>query len=199
MPRDRACRPCALTVGLLFVLAPLACGREPHVRFEPTPDEIVDVMLRLAEVNDNDRVYDLGSGDGRIVIAAARQYGAHGVGFEIDAGLIKRAQRNARAAGVEDKVRFIQQDLFEADIRRATVVTLYLLPEVNVKLRPKLLRELAPGTRIVSHNHDMGEWPPEQTQRVRDFVGRYHRVHLWIVPSRTDLPATVIANLVADR
>lgn len=168
---------------------PLACADElPHVRYEPTAPAIVSVMLELAEVGPGDTLYDLGSGDGRIVIGAAKR-GAQAIGVEIDPELVERARRDAREAGVSDRTRFVQQDLFAADFRDATVVTLYLLPEVNLALRPRLLAELEPGTRIVSHSHDMGDWPPDATREVADENGRLHRVHLWTVPPRGRQPA----------
>ena len=134
-------------------------------------------MLELAHVTAADVVYDLGSGDGRIPIAAAKRYGAFGVGVEIDAKLNRVANDNARSAGVADRVRFFTQDLFEADISQATVVTLFLLPRVNQELMPKLMRELRPGTRIVSHQFDMGErWPPEKSQDVNGLM-----IYLWTI------------------
>ena len=133
---------------------------KPDVIYVPTPDKVVAEMLQLANVSEDDVVYDLGSGDGRIPIMAAKRYGARGVGVEIDSGRIQQARENAREAGMAKSVKFIQQDLFKTDLSEATVVTLYLLPELNVKLRPKLLRELEPGTPIVSHSFDMGEWEP---------------------------------------
>jgi SAM-dependent methyltransferase len=173
-----------LALAMLAAAAPLACDDElPHARYEPTPPEIVDVMLELARVAPGDTVYDLGSGDGRIVIAAAKR-GARAVGVEIDGELVERARRAAREAGVARRATFRRQDLFAADFRDATVVTLYLLPEVNLALRPRLLGELAPGTRIVSHSHDMADWTPHESREVADETGRVHRVHLWIVPRR---------------
>jgi cyclopropane fatty-acyl-phospholipid synthase-like methyltransferase len=134
-------------------------------------------MLALAQVTAADVVYDLGSGDGRIPIAAAKRYGAYGVGVEIDAKLNRRAEDNAKAAGVVDRVRFLTEDLFEADISQATVVTLFLLPRINQELMPKLRRELRPGTRIVSHQFDMGEqWPPERSQDVNGLM-----IYLWTI------------------
>lgn len=154
--------------------------REPDVVYVPTPTSVVDAMLELARVDGNDVLYDLGSGDGRIPIAAARRFGTRGVGIDINPVRIREANANARAAGVTGLVDFRQEDLFEADFSEATVVTLYLLPTLNEKLRPRLLAELAPGTRIVSHAFDMGEeWPPEKTVRVDSSV-----VHLWTVPER---------------
>lgn len=154
-----------------------APARSPDVVYVPTPPAVVNEMLRLADVKSTDLVYDLGSGDGRIVIAAAQQRGARGIGIDIDPQRIQEANANAQAAGVSDRVEFRQQDLFETDFSDATVVTLYLLPELNVKLRPKLLRELKPGTRIVSHAFDMGDWKPEQVVEVD---GR--TIYYWVVP-----------------
>ena len=153
-----------------------APAREPDVVFVPTPPEVVDAMLDLANVTKNDVVYDLGCGDGRIVIAAAKR-GATGVGIDIDPERIKEAEANAKAAGVTGRVKFLQADLFETDLRPATVVTLYLLPELNKKLQPKLMKELRPGSRIVSHAFDMGDWKAEQT---RDVDGRH--VYFWTIP-----------------
>ena len=151
--------------------------RSPDVIFVPTPQEVVDAMLKLAKVTANDVVYDLGSGDGRIPITAARTYGARGVGIDIDPQRIKEATANLQAAGVGDKVRFLNQDLFTTNISEATVVTLYLLPSLNLKVLPKLNSELKPGTRVVSHAFDMGDIKPQQTQNVN---GR--TIYLWTVP-----------------
>jgi ubiquinone/menaquinone biosynthesis C-methylase UbiE len=136
-------------------------------------------MLKLGGVRRDDVVYDLGCGDGRIVITAAREIGARGVGIDIDPERIKEARENARKAGVGRRVEFRNADLFESDIREATVVMLYLFPWVNLKLRPKLLSELKPGTRIVSHSHDMGDWKPEKEIEVEG-----HAVYFWTVPPR---------------
>ena len=152
---------------------------KPDVIYVPTPDKVVAEMLQLANVSEDDVVYDLGSGVGRIPIMAAKRYGARGVGVEIDSGRIQQARENAREAGMAKSVKFIQQDLFKTDLSEATVVTLYLLPELNVKLRPKLLRELEPGTPIVSHSFDMGEWEPERVVKVGDST-----VYLWTVPEK---------------
>lgn len=150
------------------------------VPFVPTPNEVVASMLRLAGVKSGDVVYDLGCGDGRIVIAAARRAkGVRAVGVDIDPRRIAEAEANARKAGVADRTRFIQQDLFQADLQDATVVTLYLLPSLNVRLRPKLLEELQPGTRIVSHGFDMGDWKPARVVRAGG-----SDIYLWIVPER---------------
>jgi cyclopropane fatty-acyl-phospholipid synthase-like methyltransferase len=167
---------------LLLLAAPAAAQpfkgtKQPDVRFVPSPDSVVEAMLTLAGVGAGDVVYDLGSGDGRIPIAAAHRYGAFGVGIEIDAKLNREAADNARKAGVADRVRFLTQDLFETDISQATVVTLFLLPRVNQELIPKLKRELRPGTRIVSHQFDMGEqWPPEKSQDVNGLM-----IYLWTI------------------
>jgi len=153
--------------------------RTPDVHYVPTPPQVVEEMLRVANVGKNDVVYDLGCGDGRIVIAAAKKYGAHGVGIDIDPERIKEAEANARQEGVEKLVKFRNEDLFEAKISDATVVTLYLLESLNEKLRPKLLRDLKPGTRIVSHAFRMGDWAPEKSL---DVDGR--KVYFWTVPAK---------------
>ena len=152
----------------------------PDVIYVPTPQPVVEAMLAIADVNQRDIVYDLGSGDGRIVIAAAKKYGARGVGIEIDPALVKKATDNAAAAGVSDRVRFVAQNFFISDISEATVVTLYLLQSLNERLRPKLTRELKPGTRIVSHVFNMGpEWPPQKTVMVDG-----SRIFLWTILDR---------------
>jgi cyclopropane fatty-acyl-phospholipid synthase-like methyltransferase len=153
--------------------------RTPDVIFVPTPQEVVDAMLEVAKVTKNDVVYDLGSGDGRIPVTAAKKYGARAIGIDIDPQRIKEANANAESAGVTDKVKFLNQDLFTTDISDASVVTLYLLPSLNVKLMPKLKAELKPGTRIVSHAFDMGDWKPEQTLNVN---GR--TVYYWTIPKQ---------------
>jgi SAM-dependent methyltransferase len=159
--------------------------RKPDVHYVPTPEEVVEEMLRLANVGKDDVVYDLGCGDGRIVITAAKKYGARGVGVDIDPQRIKESNENARLAGVTDRVKFLQQDLFEMDFREATVVTLYLLQRLNVQLRPKLLRELKPGTRIVSHAFDMGDWVPDKVVTVPG--GDDERtIYYWVVPAGGD-------------
>jgi 23S rRNA G2445 N2-methylase RlmL len=149
-------------------------GKE--VPYVPTPPEVVDVMLDAAGVKQGDVLYDLGCGDGRIVIAAAKRFGVRGVGVDIDPQRIKEANANAQAAGVADLVEFREQNLFDVDLRPASVVTLYLLSSVNLKLRPKLLREVEPGTRVVSHAFDMGEWAPDQ-----ELAGGHRKVYLWRV------------------
>jgi precorrin-6B methylase 2 len=153
--------------------------RTPDVIFVPTPHEVVDAMLKVAKVGKGDVLYDLGSGDGRIPITAAQKYGiARGIGIDISPERIKEANENLSKAGVGDRVRFINADLFESDLSEATVVTLYLLPTLNLKLLPKLLKELKPGTRIVSHAFDMGSWKPEQALNVN---GR--SVYFWTIPA----------------
>jgi len=142
-------------------------AREPDVPYVPTPPRVVDAMLRMAHVTSSDIVYDLGCGDGRIVIAAAQHFGARGVGIDIDPKRIEEANENAKLAGVTDKVTFMTQDLFTADFSAATVVTLYLLPSINQRLAPRLKQQLKPGTRIVSHAFAMGDdWPYEQKQEI---------------------------------
>jgi 16S rRNA G966 N2-methylase RsmD len=151
------------------------------VPYVPTPQPVVDAMLNLAKVSKDDVLYDLGSGDGRIVVTAAERFGTRGTGIDIDPQRIEEANANAKQAGVTNKVKFLQQDLFNTDLSKATVVTLYLLPQVNNKLRPKLLSQLKPGTRIVSHEFDMGEWKPERTIKVRG-PEREHTIYYWTVP-----------------
>ena len=177
-------RTCVLSLAIVAGLATAAWAqtapaplRSPDVIFVPTPQEVVDAMLKLAKVGANDVVYDLGSGDGRVPITAARTYGARGVGIDIDPQRIKEATENLKAAGVGDKVRFMNQDLFTTNISEATVVTLYLLPSLNLKVLPKLNAELKPGTRVVSHAFDMGDIKPQQTMNVN---GR--TIYLWTVP-----------------
>ncbi|WP_414550778.1 SAM-dependent methyltransferase [Anabaena sp. CCY 0017] len=159
--------------------------RPGDVPYVPTPQAVVDAMLEVAKVGKDDVLYDLGSGDGRIVTTAAQKYGVKkGVGVEINPELVQEANANAQEAGVSDRVQFVQQDLFKSDFSEATVVTLYLLPDINLKLRPQLLQQLKPGTRIVSHAFDMGEWQPEQTLQVD---GR--TIYYWVVPE--EIPANL--------
>ena len=154
-------------------------NRTPDVIFVPTPDTVIAAMLKAAGVNKDSIVYDLGCGDGRIVVAAARDFGARAVGIDIDPMRIREANANALKAGVSDRVRFILGDMFTADISQATAVMLYLLPRLNVELRPKLQKELKPGTPIASHAFDMGDWKPEQTL---DVNGR--TVYYWTIPAK---------------
>jgi SAM-dependent methyltransferase len=143
-----------------------------------TPDHVVSAMLKLAGVRSSDTVYDLGCGDGRIVISAAKEFGAHGVGIDNNPARIQEARANAREAGVETLVNFEVNDLFDADIHNATVVMLYLLPDVNLRLRPKLLKDLKPGARVVSHSFHMGDWKPD-----KDEVVDGSHIYLWTIPA----------------
>ena len=163
-------------------------GRTPDVPYVPTTDEAVDAMLKLAGVKKSDVVYDLGCGDGRIVIAAAVKYGARGVGIDIDPDRIREANENAKKAHVENLVRFEEKDLFDADFHEATVVTLFLLPSINLRLRPKLIEQLKPGTRIVSNTFDMGDWKPDKEENIGEqyddaYLSRHF--YLWHVPENT--------------
>lgn len=174
-----------LLVAGLAVAAPEAGGEAPHldVPYVPTPQPVVDAMLEVAGVTGDDVVYDLGSGDGRIVITAARKHGARGVGYDLDPARVKEARENAREAGVENRVRFEVQNVFAAEFREATVVTMYLLPDVNQQLKPRLLAELRPGTRIVSHAFDLGDWKADKVLEVKGEHGN-HTVYYWVVPPR---------------
>jgi len=173
-----------LLVCVLLLLAPTIAAQRPDGSslgpFVATPEDIVQKMLELAKVGPRDVVYDLGCGDGRIVIAAAREFGARGVGIDIDPDRIRDAVENARAAGVADRVRFVQGDLFEAEFRDATVVTLFLKWNYNRKLRPRLWNQLKPGTPVVSHEHDFGpDWPPAKRTETNGKM-----VYLYVVPQR---------------
>lgn len=161
-----------------------AASRPLDVPYVPTHEMVVDEMLKMAKVKGTDVLYDLGSGDGRIPITAAKRFGTRGVGIDIDSERVKEANENAVKAGVTDKVKFIQGDLFKENFGEATVVTLYLLPDINLKLRPQLLSQLKPGTRVVSHNYDMGDWQPEQMKKVTTPDGVDHYVYYWRVPGR---------------
>jgi len=160
--------------------------REPDVPYVPTTEQAVEAMLKLADVKKTDVVYDLGCGDGRIVIAAAKNFGARGVGIDINPVRIMEAKENARKAGIENLVRFEENDLFQSDIHEASVVTLFLLSTVNLKLRPKLLQDLKPGTRVVSNTFDMGDWKPDREANVEGADGYYlsRKLYLWTVPPR---------------
>ena len=153
--------------------------RLPDVIYVPTPQEVVEDMLRLVDMKKGDRLYDLGSGDGRIAVTAAKKYGVRAVGIDIDPERVREASENAKKEGVEKLVTFRQEDLFKSDFKDATVVTLYLLPELNLRLRPRLLGELKPGTRIVSHQFDMGNWLPDKKLESNGRV-----VYFWVVPER---------------
>lgn len=174
-----------LALALSFVAAAPAFAQAqprhqtPDVIFVPTPQEVVEEMLKIAKVGKGDVLYDLGSGDGRIAITAAKKFGIRATGIDIDPERIREATENAKKAGVSNLVKFRQEDLFKADFRDATVITLYLLPDLNVKLRPRLWAELKPGTRIVSHQFDMGTWQPEKKVELN---GR--TVYFWTVPER---------------
>jgi len=176
---------CALLVLAAALAAPPAAAQAAQnwstvdVIYVPTPYDIVDEMLRMADLGKGDVLYDLGSGDGRIPIAAAKRYGVRATGIDIDAALVRQAEDNARNAGVSGLVEFRQEDLFKTDFRDATVVTLYLQKHLNLKLRPKLWAELKPGTRIVSHQFDMGDWPPQKT-----FERGGHTLYFWTIPPR---------------
>jgi SAM-dependent methyltransferase len=183
---------CTFAAPLLFTSLAVAQTRQPKhqldVPYVPTTEEAVMAMLKLADVKESDVVYDLGCGDGRIVIAAAKEYGAHGVGIDINPERIQEAEANAKKAGVEKLVRFEEKDLFKADIHEATVVTLFLLESVNLKLRPKLLKDLKQGTRIVSNSFGMGDWKPDKEMNVGDASEETfsHRLYLWVVPQRNE-------------
>jgi len=179
----------ALAAALAFA-APLPgsaqqkdASQRPDVIFVPTPQDVVDDMLRLANVQKGDVLYDLGSGDGRIPITAAKRYGIKATGIDIDPERIREANENARKAGVANLVQFRQENLFTANFRDATVITLYLLPDLNVKLRPKLWNELKPGTRIVSHQFEMGAWKPE-----KKLESNGRTIYFWTVPPKDKQP-----------
>lgn len=169
----------AAMAGALLAAPPLARSERPEldVPYVPTPRPVVERMLELAAPTGEDFLIDLGSGDGRIPITAAQRFGTRGVGIDLDPRRIAEARENARRAGVADKVEFRQEDLFETDISGATILTLYLLPSVNLKLRPRLLQELKPGTRVISHDWDMGDWRPDRTVRLGSKT-----LFKWVVP-----------------
>ena len=172
-------RALATLIVLVTALQPPP-QKTPDIHFAVTPQPLADAMLTLARVTKADVVYDLGSGDGRIVVLAAQKYGARGVGVEIDPALVRLSEENTRKAGVEASVRFVVGDLFQADIREATVVTLFLLPGLNIDLIPKLRAQLRPGARIVSHHFAMGDrWLPDETRDVNGL-----EIFLWRIPSR---------------
>jgi SAM-dependent methyltransferase len=179
--------------------------KEPDVDYVPTPQALVEVMLDMAKVGRDDIVYDLGSGDGRLAITAAKKYGASGVGIDIDPKRISEARENAKKAVVEDKVRFLKQDLFKSDFHDATVVTLYLLNKLNHRLRPQIFAQLKPGARVVSHAFMMGEWEPDSEKTI-EIEGRSYDAYYWVVPANMsgrwkvtgdksgDVPHTVIVE-----
>jgi hypothetical protein len=162
---------------------PAETTRTPDVIFVPTPVEVVDQMLRVARVGKDDLVYDLGCGDGRIPVTAAKRFGARGVCIDIDPARIRDSRQNVDSSGVAELVEIRQADLFEVDLSDATVVTLYLLPELNIKLRPKLFEELRPGTRIVSHDFDMGDWQPDSVMKVPNSTRGESTVYYWVLPA----------------
>jgi len=177
----------ALAILAVSLAAPTVAAQNwttIDVLYVPTPYDVVDEMLSMAQVGQDDVLYDLGSGDGRIPIAAAKKYGIRATGIDIDPERVREAEGNASAAGVGALVRFRQEDLFQTDFRDATVVTLYLQPHLNLKLRPKLWAELKPGTRVVSHQFDMGDWLPE-----RKWERNGHSIYLWTVPEPGKQPA----------
>lgn len=176
----KLCLLCLLiTLHASLTLAQEKKLRKPDVPFEPSSGKVVEQMLSLANVHKGDVVYDLGCGDGRTVVMAAKEYGVRAVGIDINPERIKESLENAQKAGVMNRVTFRNEDLFEADIKEATVVTLYLLQSLNVKLRPKLWRDLKPGTRIVSHDFDMEDWKPDKEV---DLDG--HTIYLWTIPAK---------------
>jgi Methyltransferase domain len=180
--------PCLVAAVALLALFPRAARAQEEVPFITTPDNVTLEMLRVANVGPGDHVIDLGSGDGRIVILAAKRFNATGLGVEIVPDLVRKSISNAQTAGVGDRASFREQDLFKTDLSAATVVTMYLLPEVNLQLRPALL-SLKPGTRIVSHDWDMGDWKPDQTTVVpvpdkKVGLEKSSKVHLWMVPAK---------------
>jgi len=192
-----------ILIGLLFLSCFAMWGetglqqKRPEVPYVPTPEDVVAEMLKMANVGEDDVIYDLGCGDGRIVITAAKELGCRGVGIDIDPTRIQESRINASNAGVSDRVKFFQMDLFEADISEATVVTLYLLSKVNLRLRPKLFQELRPGTRVISHDFSMGEWQPERSSVIEEkvdyvpfqdtrFIDDYwnkHTIYFWVIPA----------------
>jgi SAM-dependent methyltransferase len=184
--------PRLLRTALLATLLTLAAAAhaQEEVPFITSPDNVTLEMLRMAQVRNGDHVIDLGSGDGRIVILAAKRFGATGLGVEIDPQLVALSQKNARDAGVAERAVFREQDLFKTDLSRATVITMYLLPEVNLQLRPSLLA-LRPGTRLVSHDWDLGDWKPDETTVVpvpdkKVGLEKTSKVHLWVVPAKVE-------------
>lgn len=197
--------------GMLAATAALAQSESPPPRdapYFPTPQSVVDRMLQLAKVGPDDFVIDLGAGDGRIVITAAKKFGARGLGIEIEPSLVTQANWNARRDGVGDRVKIVEQDLFQTDLRPATVLTLYLFRELNIKLAPRILAQLRPGARVVSHDWDLGDWTPDhqETMPAPDKavgISRESKVFMWVVPARihgdwrveTTLPGAPSATL----
>jgi len=191
--------PIGLAVLLVFLIAAGGCttlgevfpfarskkeGDPSFAPFVVTPLDVVQEMLKLAEVRQNDVVYDLGSGDGRIVITAAREYGARGTGFELEPDLVRRARDDARRADVGSLVEFYVQDVLTVDLTAATVVTIYLSRDANLMLRPRILSQMRPGSRVVSHQFDMADWQPSRILTFRDTSGGEHTLFLWRIPER---------------
>lgn len=185
LPRPNLLLTAVLAAGALLVQASLEAQGRSLAPYVPTPEDVVERMLTLAKVGPRDVVYDLGCGDGRIVIAAAQKFGARGIGVDIDANLINQAEANAKAAGVDRRVKFLVQDAMTVDVSDATVVTLYLLSASNVKLRPILTRQLRRGARIVSHSFAMGDWEPEVVDTFRDTNGTSRTLYLWTADGKT--------------
>ena len=188
---SRGSRVLTLTAMALALIAACGDASRPAPRddaslapYVASPEMIVEEMLRLANVGKEDVVYDLGSGDGRIVIAAATIHGARGVGFELDGDLVRQSTENARRAGVSHLVEFRQQDVLTVDLSPATVVTIYLSQEANLKLRPAIQSALRPGARVVSHDFDMGDWRPEAVRQLLDESGMVRTLYLWRIPGR---------------
>lgn len=176
----------AFVIGFFLSCSIPLTAQDLDVPYVPTPYEVVEEMLDIAEVQPDDYVIDLGSGDGRIVIAAVKR-GASGHGIDLDPERIAEARKNAAKEGVDDKVLFKEQDIFETDFSEASVITMYLLPSVNEKLRPRLLDELQPGTRIVSHSFTMGDWEPDQEVTVSsENSSRTHSIYFWVIPAKVD-------------
>ena len=185
MMRPRRMMKLALILVVFAALSnwvTLALAQEGKiVPYVPTPQEVVDRMLELAEVKKGDVVYDLGSGDGRIVVTAAKKYGVKAIGFEIDPQRIKESQENIKKAGVENLVEIRQQDIRTVDLAGASVLTMYLLPEVNLMIRPNIWKQMKPGSRVVSHDFDMGDWRPLKTEHIKDSTSWEHTLYLWHV------------------
>src|SRR5699024_4379095 len=179
-----ACK--TFVAGIFLIVAIPLHAQDLDVPFVPTPEEVVEKMLDLADVQADDYVIDLGSGDGRIVIAAAKR-GASGHGIDLDPERISEARENAKKQNVDDKVMFKEEDIFKTNFRQASVITMYLLPSVNEKLRPRLLDELQPGTRIVSHSFDMGDWEPDEEVKLSpENYSRTHSIFYWVIPAKVD-------------
>ena len=176
--RRGICFVADVAVGLLLLVAVHARAQSFDVPYVPTPQAVVDEMLRLADVRPDDFVIDLGCGDGRIPVTAAANFGARALGVDIDPGRIADSHANAKAAGVTHRVEFRQGNLFDLDLSPASVVTMYLLPEINRKLRPRLFETLRPGTRVLSHDFDMGDWQPDRT------VSVHRRIYYWVIPAQ---------------